>query len=81
MQHSEFVAIVTLLAEIRDRLTYLCQPPDESMEAPDCEHPEARRTDFSSPRETHWICNDCGHIERRPTVTPAPAFSGADAKE
>lgn len=82
MTDSQFDTLAGLLTEIRDRLTYLCGPPDEPEAVASCEHPEARRTDFSTPRETDWICGDCGHHEQRTTGNHAPALPpSASAKE
>jgi hypothetical protein len=88
MTNAQFSQIVGLLTEIRDALAYLCQTPPTGTEdmaetAPACEHPEEQRIDLSTPRERHWVCQDCGYVERRVTATAtlAPAVPGADAKE
>ena len=86
MTDDQFGTIVGLLAEVRDALAlaYLCQPPacPEDDGPPECEHAEWRRTDFSTPREIHWTCGDCGYTEHRRTATHAPAPTpDASAKE
>ena len=80
MSDPQFAALMELLTDIRRLLAYLCEPVD-AQAAAGCEHPEESRTDLSTPRETHWVCADCGHVERRLSATLAPAGPGADAKE
>ena len=80
MTDTQYGALVGLLTEIRDRLTYLCSPAEDDETAPACPHPDERRIDFSTTRGADWICQDCGHHEQR-RATTAPAVSGASAKE
>jgi hypothetical protein len=75
MTDDQHAQIVALLTDIRDALAYLCQPVPEDDEPTACEHATENRTDFSTPREVHWQCNACGHIERRSLLTSAPADS------
>ena len=79
MTDRQFDALAGLLAEIRDRLEYLCQPAEA--DEPTCAHDEARRTDFSTPRETHWVCGDCGHVVRQRRTTHAPALPPSASAE
>jgi hypothetical protein len=83
MTDAQYLQIVGLLAEIRDELAYLCRPvdADEGEPEPGCDHPEERRTDFSSPRETHWTCGVCGHVERQEHGTRAPALPPSASAE
>jgi hypothetical protein len=80
MTDVQFGTLVELLTDIRDRLTYLCSPMEDGDVDSACQHPDERRLDFSTTRETDWICQDCGHHEQR-RATTAPAVSGASAKE
>jgi hypothetical protein len=81
MDATQFSTLVTLLGEIRDRLTYLCEPVEDVVEAPACEHPEERRTDFSRPGLEHWTCGLCGHVEQRSTTTAPASPPSASAEE
>jgi hypothetical protein len=81
MTEQQLGVLAGLLAEIRDRLSYLCEPLEQDETTPACEHPEERRTDFSSPREIHWVCGDCDHVERQDRTTRAPALPPSASAE
>ena len=81
MTDAQFDRLVALLTDIRDGIAYLCQPAEVEPESVECEHAEAQRTDLSTPGEVHWICGACGHVERRLSLTRAPAFSPSASAE
>jgi C4-type Zn-finger protein len=72
MDETQFATLVGLLAEIRDRLTYLCQPAEAEETASACDHPEESRLDLSQPGRIDWTCGVCDHHEQR-RLTHAPA--------